>query len=51
MTDKYKKQMLYEFSLSNSLDGHDIVKRVIEFVKTLKNIKKAEMKSNNAIDF
>ena len=28
-----------------------IVKRVIEFVKTLKNIKKAEMNSNNAIDF
>ena len=28
----------------NSLDVHDIVKRVIEFVKTLKNIKKAEMK-------
>ena len=32
---------VYEHCHWNSLDVHDIVKRVIEFVKTLKNIKKA----------
>ena len=36
--------VLYKHCYLNSLDVHDIVKRVIEFVKTLKNIKKAEMK-------
>ena len=35
---------VYKHSYWNSLDVHDIVKRVIEFVKTLKNIKKDEMK-------
>ena len=35
---------VYKHCYWNSLDVHVIVKRVIEFVKTLKNIKKAEMK-------
>ena len=43
---------VYKHCYWNSLDVHDIVKRVIEFKKTLKNMKKAEMKFEQCyIDF